>query len=113
MWSSRDLTLYGKINIVKSLALSKLTFVATVLPIPQEFITRGNKQIVGFVSSQKNPKIKRATMIGDRKKGGLGMPDFEVINNASRAVWVKRLLAPECATWKLLPFDYFRDVESK
>ena len=28
-------------------------------------------------------------MIGDRKKGGLGMPDFEVINNASKAVWVK------------------------
>ena len=49
-------------------------------------------------------------MIGDRKKGGLGMPDFEVINNARKAVWVKQLLAPECATWKLLPFDYLRDV---
>ena len=35
VWSSRDLMLYGKINIVKSLALSKLTFVATVLPIPK------------------------------------------------------------------------------
>jgi len=68
--------------MVKSLALSKLTFVATVLPIPKEFITRVNKQIVGFAWSQKNPKIKRTTMIGDRKKGGLGMPDFEVINNA-------------------------------
>ena len=76
VWSSRDLTLYGKINIVKSLALSKLTFVSTVLPIPKEFITRVNKQIVGFVWSQKNPKIKRTTMIGDRKKGGLGMPYF-------------------------------------
>jgi len=38
VWSSRDLTLYGKINIVKSLALSKLTFVAAVLPIPDDFI---------------------------------------------------------------------------
>jgi len=42
--------------------------------------------------------------------GGLGMPDFEVINNASKVVWVKRLLAPEGATWKLLPLDYLRDV---
>ena len=33
-----------------------------------------------------------------------------MINNASKAVWVKRLLAPECATWKLLPLDYLRDV---
>ena len=111
VWSSRDLTLYGKINVVKSLALCKLTFVSTVLPIPKEFITRVNKQIVGFVWSHKNPKIKRTTMIEDRKKGGLGMPDFEVINNASKAVWVKRLLASECATWKLLPFDYLETLE--
>ena len=39
VWSSRDLTLYGKINIVKSLA--KLTFVASVLPIPDDFIKKG------------------------------------------------------------------------
>ena len=40
VWSSRDLTLHGKINIVKSLALSKLTFVATVLPISDDFIKK-------------------------------------------------------------------------
>ena len=46
VWSSRDLTLYGKINIVKSLAaLSKVTFVATVFPIPDDFIKSVNKQI--------------------------------------------------------------------
>ena len=38
VWSFRDLTLYGKINFVKSLALSKLIFVAAVLPIPDDFI---------------------------------------------------------------------------
>ena len=40
VWSSRDLTLYGKINIAISLALSKLTFVATVLPISDDFIKK-------------------------------------------------------------------------
>ena len=49
VWSSRDLTLYGKINIVKSLALSKLTFVAAVPPIPGNFIKNVNKQIVKFI----------------------------------------------------------------
>ena len=42
VWSSRDLTLYGKINIVKSLALSKLTFASAVLPIPEDFIKSHN-----------------------------------------------------------------------
>ena len=40
VWSSRDLTLYGKFNIVKSLALSKLIFVAAALPIPDDFIKK-------------------------------------------------------------------------
>ena len=34
IWSSRDLTLYGKINIIKSLALSKMIFVSSVLSVP-------------------------------------------------------------------------------
>ena len=70
VWSSRDLTLYGKINIVKSFALSKLTFVASVLPIPVDFIKSVNKQIVEFIWGQKNPKIKKTTMIGEKKRKG-------------------------------------------
>ena len=69
VWSSRDLTLYGKINIVKSLALSKLTFVAAVPPIPDNFIKSVNKQIVEFIWSQKNPKIKKTTTIGEKRRG--------------------------------------------
>ena len=70
VWSSRDLTLYRKINIVKSLALSKMTFVATVLPIPDDFIKSVNKQIAEFIWSRKNPKIKKTTMIGEKRRGG-------------------------------------------
>ena len=110
VWSSSDLTLYGKINIVKSLALSKLTFVASVLPIPDDFIKRVNKRIVEFIWSQKNPKIKRTTMIGEKKEGGLEMPDFDLINKSLKAAWAKRLSVPDCAMWKSLPLEYLRDV---
>ena len=110
VWSSRDLTLYGKINIVKSLALSKLFFVAAVLPIPDDFIKNVNKQVVEFIWNHKNPKIKKTTMIGEKKEGGLGMPDFDIINKSLKAAWVKRLSVPECATWKSLPLEYLRDV---
>ena len=110
VWSSRDLTLYGKINIVKSLALSKLTFVATVLPIPDDFVKSVNKQIAKFIWSQKNPKIKKTTMIGEKKEGGLGMPDFDIINKSLKAAWAKRLSVPDCAMWKSLPLEYLRDV---
>lgn len=110
MWSSRDLTLYGKINIVKSLALSKLIFVPAILPNPNDFIKNVNKQVVEFIWSHKNPKIKKTTMIGEKKEGGLGMPDFNIINKSLKAAWVKRLSVLECATWKSLPLEYLRDV---
>ena len=109
-WSSRDLSLYGKINIVKSLALSKLTFIAAILAIPDDFIKSVNKQIVEFIWSQKNPKIKKTTMIGEKKGGGLGMPDFDIINKSLKAAWAKRLSAPEWTMWKSLPLEYLRDV---
>ena len=41
--------------------------------------------------AQENPKIKHTTMIGPRAKGGLGMPDFDVINNALKATWIRTL----------------------
>ena len=93
MWSSRDLSLYGKINILKSLALSKLTFVAAVLPIPDDFVA-SVKQIVEIIWTRKNPKIKKTTMIGEQKEGGLRMPDFDIINKSLKAAWVKRLSVP-------------------
>jgi len=37
-WKRRNLTLYGKINIVKTFGLSKLIYNASVLVIPENFI---------------------------------------------------------------------------
>ena len=42
-WSSRDLTLYGEINIIESLALSKMIFVSSVLSEPSFFVDQVNK----------------------------------------------------------------------
>ena len=33
IWSQRDITVYGKINLVKSLALSKLVFICSVMSL--------------------------------------------------------------------------------
>ena len=82
------------------------------LTISKDFVKRVNKLIVDFTWSHKNPKIKK-TMIGKRKEGGLGMPNFDIINKSLKAAWVKRLSAPDCAMWKSLPLDYLRDIGGK
>ena len=36
-WSSRDISIYGRVNIVKMMAISKLTFICSVLDTPKGF----------------------------------------------------------------------------
>ena len=48
-WKSRDLTLFGKITIIKTLALSKLLFVAQNCNIPENMIKEINKMIYLFL----------------------------------------------------------------
>ena len=56
IWSSRDLTIYGKINIVKNLALSKIVFIATVLSVPNGFFDQVSKLRSSFIWNHKLPK---------------------------------------------------------
>ena len=45
IWSSRDISIYGRINVVKTIAISKLTFVCSVLNTPDKFTNKVNKLI--------------------------------------------------------------------
>ena len=56
IWSSRDISIYGRINIVKTLALSKLTFVCSVLETPESFTEEVNKIIHNYIWKYKNQK---------------------------------------------------------
>ena len=63
----RNLSLYGKINIVKTLGISKLIYSASVLPVPDYYIQEIIKLIFNFIWARKPPKIKRITIIGEKK----------------------------------------------
>ena len=59
IWKRRNLTLYGRINIVKTLGLSKLIYSAYVLAIPDHYIQEINKITFNFIWEGKPPKIKK------------------------------------------------------
>lgn len=42
-WSRRNLTLFGKVQIIKSLAISKIVLSATLLSVPDGIIEKLNK----------------------------------------------------------------------
>ena len=110
IWYPRNLTLYGRITILKTLALSKLIYNTSMLSFPSPFITMVNQAIKSFIWG-KTAKIKHTAMIGPKEKGGLNMPDFEIVNNALKATWIKRLNdSNPAASWSHIPLAYLKNV---
>ena len=109
IWSSRDISVYGRVNIVKTLAISKLTFICSVLDTPKGFTDEVNNIIFDYIWKYKNPKLKKTTIVKN-KEGGLNMLDFTLFDKALKIVWVKRLCANDKRPWKLIPLSLLSNV---
>jgi hypothetical protein len=97
------LSIIGKITLLKSLAFSKVLYQCGVMVAPQDFVEDINDLAYKFVWSNKPEKIKRMTLIADYEHGGQKMLDIQSFLKAQKAMWVKRLLSPDSASWKALP----------
>ena len=108
MWRARDLTLFGRVLIIKSLGLSQLVYSASNLTVPQEITPIIKTKLFKFLWKNKRDKIKRAGLYQDRGKGGICMTDVETMIKALRLAWIPRLLTPEIRNWKTIPDYYLR-----
>ena len=91
MWSQRDLSIVGRINIIKTLALSKLVFICSVMSTPKDFSKEVNRFVFDFIWNHKPAKIKKTTLFKQKTAGGLDMRDFSLFDKALKLNWVKRL----------------------
>ena len=74
IWSKRDLTLLGRVTIIKSLILSQIVYVAVPLPRPSAQVVKNlNTIIFNFLWGCKRDKIKREVVTRSREEGGLGL----------------------------------------
>ena len=103
MWSQRDLSIVGRINIIKTLALSKLVFICSVMNTPKDFSKEVNKITFDFIWNHKPAKIKKTTLVEQKTAGGLDMKDFSLFDKALKLNWVKRLCSKSDATWQYIP----------
>ena len=71
MWRRRNLTLEGKIIIFKTLALSKVTFFAQVLLIPNQIVDTSQQIQKDFLWNSFSLKVKHEIICKDFQYGGL------------------------------------------
>jgi hypothetical protein len=108
IWSCRDLSPFGKIAVIKSLGLSQLVFLFSVLPDPPiQFIKDLESIIFKFIWSGKPDKVKRLTLIGDYSVGGLRMCHIPSLLKGLKIAWVKRFIdCNNSGHWKIF-FNYY------
>ena len=110
LWRTRNVTLYGRITILKSHALSKLVYNTSVPTFPLQFAASVKTALSEFVWNTK-PKIKHTTMISPKIKGGLDLPHFEIMTNARNVTWLKRLRESSSnASWSHIPLSLLKEV---
>ena len=76
IWSSRGLSIYGKVTIIKSLLIPKLVFISSVLSPPSKIIKQVNSMIFSFLWNGKD-KVTRLSSINSYEDGGIKMTDIE------------------------------------
>ena len=98
----RNLTVLGRIQIVKTFAISKFLYRASQLPLSNEIIKSTNKIIFDFIWRGKD-KVKRRALINNIENGGLNMIHLGSLIQAQKMSFFKRYVDPEyAADWKLV-----------
>ena len=107
MWNFRELTLSGKIQIFKSLALLKTVYVCTMISPSRQFLDQLNLLKRNFIWAGKSAKIRHSTLIVSCAEGGYKDVDIESKLKSLKIIWIKRLLDDNFHPWKIIPNKLF------
>ena len=99
IWSSRGLSIYGKVTIIKSFLIPKFVYACSVLPTPRELIKELNKLLFKFLWKGTD-KVKRVSVINEYEEGGLRMIDLECMVKSLRLAWLRRIFSGINGPWK-------------
>ena len=113
IWETRNLSMCGKVNIVKTLAVPNLMYCMQTRLIPEHIKTGFDRKVRDFIWKKKRMKVKREKCILTPEKGGIGMPDIYVIEKVRRISLVQRILKDGLEKWKIIPLASVQKLDNK
>ena len=104
-WKERDLTIMGKVHLLKTYALSRLNYVSSLIVIPKWVISEVEKISFEFIWRGKD-RMKRNILYQNYEFGGIKISNYMLFVKSQRIMWLKRLIYGEKDSgWKIY-FDY-------
>lgn len=96
-WLRRRLSLYGKRTVVKTLALSMLTHIFSVLPSPSNSLLHEIQTLFfKFIWEGKRDRLKRTLMYTR-----FNIPNVALYDSSLKIAWVKRTITAVGAFWNV------------
>ena len=112
LWKWRNLTIIGRIQIVKTFVIPLIMYRAGSICIDKDVVTEANRIIFDFIWKGKD-KVKRVSLVGDIKDGGLKAPHLESIIKTHRIMLCQRFVDVEPCNWKNILCHYLKQVGGK
>ena len=116
-WERRNLSIIGKIQVIKTFLVSQLVYAMQVIIIPDAVLIEVNRLLFRFVWRKSNSnrkafeKVKRVVMCHDFEHGGLKMLDVRQMQASFVLHWVVRLCrAGPDERWSFIPHSHFSSL---
>ena len=91
-WRSRHLSYSGKALVMNALALSRVWYVASLIPMPSWVLNELNSLVFNFFWSGKRDLVARNVLIHQRDAGGFSVVSVEFKVTSLLAQWVRRFV---------------------
>ena len=93
LYKKLNLSLIGKVNVIKTLALPKLVYLFTVLPNPDNSTwVKTRKIFKDFLWVDGQVKIVNKQLEKTIEEGGLKLINIDLFNKALKLSWIRRLI---------------------
>ena len=112
IWKWKDLTIIGRIQLVKTFTIPTFLYRASLICMDKEFVNEVNKIIFDFIWKGKD-KVKRRVLVGDIEDGGLKAPHLDSIIKTQRILCCKKLASEDLSSWKIILLHYLKPVGGK
>ena len=104
-WNKRRLSLFAKVKVIKTYVISKISFLALLIEVPEDIIVKIKSICYNFLWGGKRDKIKRTTINANMKDGGLNMIDIDAYLLSLKASWIPKILNIK-GNWKKV-FEHY------
>ena len=110
-WSKRNISVFGRVILVKSLLVSQFNHLFMSIPNPSELLLKSiNVSFYKFIWKGKPDKISRKQIVCNYENGGLKMIDVGHFSRALKLSWIRRIILDSCEEVSHLMYAFLKPI---